>query len=316
MTASMARVLVTFGSKRGGTAEIAASIADTLRAQGLQVDCLRASAVRDVAKYDAFVVGGALYAYRWIRDAQRFVMRHMSALRARPVWMFSSGPLDDSAARRQLPPVPMVAALMARVGARGHATFGGRLAADATGFPAAAMAKTHAGDWRAWDQITAWAREIGQALAATPRPEPVPVSRPPRGLLAALCLVTGITAIAGGMLLVARPDGALIHMPTSALAHSPFSSFLVPGLLLLAVGIGNTAAGLLMLRDALRANESAFAAGAVLLGWIMTEMVMLRTIHPFQVVYCAAAVIIMNEALRRRARDRGDVARRLAPTTP
>jgi menaquinone-dependent protoporphyrinogen oxidase len=317
MTASMVRVLVTFGSKRGGTAEIAASIADTLRAQGLQVDCLPAPAVRDVTRYDAFVMGGALYAYRWIREARRFVMRHRSALRARPVWMFSSGPLDDSAARRELPPVPVVAALMARVGARGHATFGGRLAADATGFPAAAMAKTHAGDWRGWDQITAWAREIGQALAATPRPEPVPVSRPPRWLLATLCLVTGLTAIAGGMLLVARPDGALIHMPTSTLAHSPFSTFLVPGLLLLlAVGVSNTAAGLLMLRDALRANESAFAAGAVLLGWIVTEMVMLRTIHPFQVVYCAAAVIIMNEALRRRARDRSDVTRRLAPTSP
>jgi hypothetical protein len=119
------------------------------------------------------------------------------------------------------------------------------------------------------------------------------------------------------MLLVARPDGALVHMPTSALAHSPFSTFLVPGLLLLlAVGIGNTAAGLLMLRDGLRANESALAAGAVLLGWIVTEMVMLRTIHPFQIVYCAAAVIIMNEALRRRARDRTDVTRRLAATAP
>ncbi len=316
MTASTARVLVTFGSRRGGTAEIAASIADTLRAQGLQVDCLRASAVRDVARYDAFVVGGALYAYRWIREARRFVMRHASALRARPVWMFSSGPLDDSAARRELPPVPMVAALMARVGARGHATFGGRLAADATGFPAAAMAKTHAGDWRGWDQIIAWAREIGQALAATPRPEPVPVSRPPRGQLAMLCLVTGITAIAGGMLLVARPDGALVRIPTSALAHSPFSSFLVPGLLLLAVGISNAAAGLLVLRDALRANESAFAAGAMLLGWIVTEMVMLRTIHVPQIVYCAAAVILMNEAVRRRARDRADVARRLAPASP
>jgi hypothetical protein len=71
-----------------------------------------------------------------------------------------------------------------------------------------------------------------------------------------------------------------------------------------------------MLRDALRANESAFAAGAALLGWIVTEMVMLRTIHPVQVVYCAAAIIIMNEALRRRARDRTDVTRHLAPTAP
>jgi menaquinone-dependent protoporphyrinogen oxidase len=58
---------------------------------------------------------------------------------------------DASVARAMLGgPVRGVAALMAHLGAEGHATFGGRLAADATGFPAAAMAKTHAGDWRSW----------------------------------------------------------------------------------------------------------------------------------------------------------------------
>jgi menaquinone-dependent protoporphyrinogen oxidase len=97
MTAPSNRVLVTFGSKRGGTAEIATAIADTLRAQGLTVDCVRAAGVRDIARYDAFVVGGALYAARWIREARRFVNRNAATLRARPVWMFSSGPLDDSA---------------------------------------------------------------------------------------------------------------------------------------------------------------------------------------------------------------------------
>jgi hypothetical protein len=37
---------------------------------------------------------------------------------------------------------------------------------------------------------------------------------------------------------------------------------------LVAVGISNAAAGLLVLRDAWRADESAFVAGAALLGWI------------------------------------------------
>lgn len=40
------RILVTFGSKRGGTAEIASRIADVLRAGGATVDCLAASKLR------------------------------------------------------------------------------------------------------------------------------------------------------------------------------------------------------------------------------------------------------------------------------
>src|SRR5262249_7051280 len=90
-------------------------------------------------------------------------------LRGTPVWFFSSGPLDDSAEREAIPPTKQVAILMERVGAQGHATFGGRLTPDAHGFPASAMAKTRAGDWRNPDRIRAWAREIGRAL---------PVARP------------------------------------------------------------------------------------------------------------------------------------------
>jgi menaquinone-dependent protoporphyrinogen oxidase len=317
MTAPSKRVLVAFGSKRGGTAEIARAIADTLRAQGLAVDCMRAAEVRDVASYDAFVVGGALYAARWIREARRFVARNAAALRARPVWMFSSGPLDDSANQRVIGPVRGAAALMAHVGAKGHATFGGRLAADATGFPAAAMAKTHAGDWRSWDQIHDWARDIAQTLATLPQPAPVPSPRPARVLLATACLATGITAIAGGLALVVDPDGALVHMPTSALSHSPFSTFLVPGLLLLlVVGVGNAIAGWLVARDRFHANPWAFAGGAALLGWVVTESVMLRSINVLQLVYLGIAVVILSEALRRRADERIDAASHIVHTWP
>lgn len=65
-----------------------------------------------------------------------------------PVWLVNSGPLDDSAEQRDIPPTAQVAKLASRVGARGHVTFGGRLEPGAKGFPASAMAKTEAGDWR------------------------------------------------------------------------------------------------------------------------------------------------------------------------
>jgi menaquinone-dependent protoporphyrinogen oxidase len=298
------RILVTFGSKRGGTEEIAAAIARTLHGHGFQVTCLRAAQVLDVSAYDAVIVGGALYAGRWIREVRRFVARHVVALRARPVWLFSSGPLDASAQAGEIAPVRGVAAMMARLGARGHATFGGRLAADASGFPAAMMAKAHAGDWRDWQAVAHWSEDIACALADPPRRALAPADAPPPppfDVLAAVCLFTGVTAMVGGAVLVANPTGAWIHLSRSSLAHTPFASFTAPGLiLLLVVGLGNLLAGLHVRRRARGAEALAFAAGSALLGWIVTEMVMMRTVHQLQVTYAAAAVIIMYEALRRR----------------
>lgn len=48
---------------------------------------------------------------------------------------------------------------MARIGARGQVTFGGRLSPDAKGFPASAMAKTRAGDWRDAAHVRRWVND-------------------------------------------------------------------------------------------------------------------------------------------------------------
>ncbi len=92
------RVLVTWGSKRGGTAEIASTISDELKAVGVEVALMPASGVRELRGYDAAIIGGALYGNRWHRDARRLVTRHIAGLRRIPVCLFSSGPLDSSAA--------------------------------------------------------------------------------------------------------------------------------------------------------------------------------------------------------------------------
>lgn len=158
------RVLVTYGSKRGGTAGIAEMVAETLQQHGITASVRDTRDVGELEGFDAFVVGGALYAGRWPREAARFVKRLGKRRRDAPVWLFSSGPLDDSASSGELPPTRQVAGLMARTGARGHTTFGGRLLPDAKGFPASAMAKEHAGDWRDPGQIRRWASEIADAL--------------------------------------------------------------------------------------------------------------------------------------------------------
>jgi menaquinone-dependent protoporphyrinogen oxidase len=162
------KVLVAYGSKRQGTAGIADVLAAELRKRGVRTDLVPAREVPTLDGYDAVVVGGALYAMRWHRDARHFVKRFTKQLRARPVFFFSSGPLDDSASGEDIPPTRQVRRLMARVGAREHRTFGSRLLPDAKGFAAAAMTKEHAGDWRDEDDERRWADHVVDVLVKLP----------------------------------------------------------------------------------------------------------------------------------------------------
>ncbi len=157
------RVLVMYGSDRGGTAGLAVMVGKALGDDGIAATVRPAGdSVDDLAKYDAVIVGGSVYSNRWQRDARRFVRQHARELQSIPVWLFSSGPLDDSAATEDIPPTKQVASLMTLVKARGHATFGGTLSADATGFAASAMAKQHAGDWRDEEQVRQWVHGIAR----------------------------------------------------------------------------------------------------------------------------------------------------------
>ncbi|TQK50020.1 menaquinone-dependent protoporphyrinogen oxidase [Streptomyces sp. SLBN-118] len=160
-----ARVLVAYGTKNGSTAEIAGVIADALEGEGLRSEARPAAEVRDVPEYDAVVLGGALYAGRWHRDAVRFARRHEHALAERPVWLFSSGPLDASAGERDIPPVRGAARAATLLDAREHVTFGGRLEEGARGFVARMIVKQgRGGDFRDMERIRAWARGIAKEI--------------------------------------------------------------------------------------------------------------------------------------------------------
>ena len=173
------RILVTYGSKRGGTEGLARQVADTLRDEGLEAEVRPPGDIEDLSAYDAVIVGGALYASRWHRFARRFVHRHARELLRVPVWFFSSGPLDSSAAEQEIAPTRQVQTLMDEVGARGHMTFGGRLEKDAKGFIARDMAREHAGDWRDNRHIQRWVAGVAADLNAPRADRPTPVESAP-----------------------------------------------------------------------------------------------------------------------------------------
>jgi menaquinone-dependent protoporphyrinogen oxidase len=91
-------VLVVYASKHGATRGIAGRIAASLRTAGCQADVRPVKDAGDLAAYDAFVIGSAAYELHWRKEATEFVRRNTKVLAARPVWLFSSGPLGTEPA--------------------------------------------------------------------------------------------------------------------------------------------------------------------------------------------------------------------------
>jgi menaquinone-dependent protoporphyrinogen oxidase len=153
----------------GSTAEIAEAVAATLRGDGIEVDCVSAGEVSDLAPYDAVVLGSAVYAKRWRGDARHFLRKHRKALASKPFWVFSSGPVGDPADDDpKWTEPPKVVAKVNELGGRGHVVFGGSVPAEPEGFVAKSMAKNvppEFQDRRDWDEIKAWAHAVAAELA-------------------------------------------------------------------------------------------------------------------------------------------------------
>ena len=167
----MTKVLVAHASKRGATAEIAAAVADTLREAGLEVECRPAGEVEDVAAFDAVVIGSAVYMKRWRGDAKHLLRKQGDALAARPLWVFSSGPVGDPA--KSADPAwtePHKIVVQAeKLGVRDHVVFGGRVPDPPKGPLERSMVENtppEFRDRRDWDEIRAWAQGIAEELAA------------------------------------------------------------------------------------------------------------------------------------------------------
>jgi menaquinone-dependent protoporphyrinogen oxidase len=166
------RILVTAASKHEATAQIADTIAHVLEGSGHEATVLDPGTVTSLDGYDAVVLGSAVYAGRWLDSAKQLVERFEAELKARPTWLFSSGPLGDPPQPAGEPPDGT--AMSSRLAARDHRVFPGRLDRKRLSFLERTMVgavKAPDGDFRPWDEIRAWAVSIGVALreeAASP----------------------------------------------------------------------------------------------------------------------------------------------------
>ena len=170
--------LVVYASKHGATQGIAKRIAARLQQAGQQAEARPVASVDHLAGYDAFVVGSAVYAAHWQKEAAAFVQRNRTVLATKPVWLFSSGPLGTEATDAKGRDLTVaaepkeIAEFKGVIGPKGHRVFFGALDPGKLGFSERAIRKLPAartmlpeGDFRDWTEIDAWARDIAHELA-------------------------------------------------------------------------------------------------------------------------------------------------------
>lgn len=171
------RILMVVASRHHGTWEIGEVAADVLRGRGHDVDQRAPEDVRSLEGYDAVVLGSAVYTAHWLPAARDLGRRCAEELRARPVWLFSSG-LATQPANAANSPLE-IQALRERVGARGHRSFRGRLDRAVLSFAERAIiagGRAREGDHRDMAAVAQWADGIADALAAEAPATEVPVA--------------------------------------------------------------------------------------------------------------------------------------------
>lgn len=170
------RILVTTASRHGSTREIGEAVADVLAAEGHEVDRADPEDVTAVDRYDAVVLGSAVYAGRLAVTLRDLVERQGGQLAARPVWLFWSGPVGHRGRVTGEAAVPPdeVEVVARRIDAREVACFGGQLRRSELGLAEralVAMIDAEDGDHRDFEAVEEWARSIAVSLrGGRPRP--------------------------------------------------------------------------------------------------------------------------------------------------
>jgi menaquinone-dependent protoporphyrinogen oxidase len=156
------RILVAYASGTGSTGEVAEAIAEVLRQSGAEVDVRAVQGVQDVASYGAIVLGSSIRIGRWLPGAVAFLEDFHPQMARIPVAYFTTcltmAEDTEDSRRTVLGYLEPVLALAPQIKPVGLGLFAGSL--DPQQRLIMPFASGPHGDYRDWDKIRAWAREI------------------------------------------------------------------------------------------------------------------------------------------------------------
>ena len=109
-----------------------------------------------------------------------------------------------------------------------------------------------------------------------------------------LLLFNGIAACFGGWMLMRSPDGSAMNMTVDLLKHSPFSDYLIPGIILfIIIGLLSLAIAWLAVLKVKHFEKLIMMQGVILSGWIIVQMVMLQSINYLHILFGSVGLLLI-----------------------
>ncbi len=160
------RILVAYASRAGSTAEVAEEVGNVLAAEGLTVDVLPVQTVKTLEPYSALVLGSAARIGKLIPEAPRFARKFAKTIKTLPVayfvvclTMFKDTPENRATTTGYLKP------LLAIKEPVDIELFGGVMIPEKIpGIWSKIMKNAERGDYRDWEAIRAWAKQLAEKL--------------------------------------------------------------------------------------------------------------------------------------------------------
>lgn len=164
------KILITFASRTGSTAQIAEAIFKTLASNGAEIELLPIQDIKDLSIYHAVIVGSPIRKSRWLPEAMQFLQAYSKELAQKRVATFTvSITLAMSSAEQYRNAVrEWIAPVRAQVKPVSEGLFAGRLdfnklpwTLDTLLFRATvALGILPKGDHRDWNAVHTWAESL------------------------------------------------------------------------------------------------------------------------------------------------------------
>lgn len=117
-----------------------------------------------------------------------------------------------------------------------------------------------------------------------------------------LLFFNGVSALFGGGSLLYDPSGKFLQMPIAFLENSPFTNFLIPGIILFTVnGLFNVLVGILGIRKSKLFANLTVLCGILLIGWLTIQIGIIRQFYaPAHVPYYLLGIMLVVLGVRLR----------------